>query len=369
MFVPRVILWAAAIATLLWCFKVSLSLLAEDISTSIRAPPGSKTEEYDQLSNFIDPFEYQQSIANDIIDTPLNDRPVIAVVTQPCHELLCDETTEGGSGFVAASYVKWLESAGARPIPLHHNAPDSYTDKIFRNVNGVLFTGGVHIPPAKSARRIYALAEEANNKFDVSRDKVVPRRTLRVNYIDKEVENVEPDYFPIWGTCLGYEWLLQMGAGKDSILDSDFDSWNMTLPLLFTNEGLENTQIFSDDKLLSMASTLPITMNNHKFGIEPEHFYADASLREMYTVSSINYDRTGRPFVSTVEGVSVPFYGVQWHPEKNNFEYGAAGHENDIPYSVINHSDSAVKLSFEMARFFVKESRRSTHRFTDVSDL
>merc|ERR1711957_167264 len=100
---------------------------------------------------------------------------------------------------------------------------------------------------------------------------------------------------------------------------------------------------------------------------EPDHSYADSILNSMYTVTSINYDRRGRKFVSTIEGIadsqnlmSRPYYGVQWHPEKNNFEYGAAGDgdipmQGDLPYISINHSDSAVRLSFETARFFVKK--------------
>lgn len=36
----------------------------------------------------------------------------------------------------------------------------------------------------------------------------------------------------------------------------------------------------------------------------------------MFDVLSVNDDKKGRTFVSTIEGKKLPFYGVQWHPEK-----------------------------------------------------
>jgi hypothetical protein len=42
-------------------------------------------------------------------------------------------------------------------------------------------------------------------------------------------------------------------------------------------------------------------MNNHEGGIEPRSFAANDRLTDFYDVLSLNYDRKGRPFVSTME--------------------------------------------------------------------
>lgn len=42
----------------------------------------------------------------------------------------------------------------------------------------------------------------------------------------------------------------------------------------------------------------------------------NARLSAMFDVLSVNDDKQGRTFVSTIEGKKLPFYGVQWHPEK-----------------------------------------------------
>ena len=57
-------------------------------------------------------------------------------------------------------------------------------------------------------------------------------------------------------------------------------------------------------------------------------------------------------------GKELPFYGTQWHPEKNAFEWSKQRN--------IAHSKDAVKAAQYVADFFVNESRKSTHRFKSV---
>ena len=88
-----------------------------------------------------------------------------------------------GSGhkdsYVPASYVKWLEMAGARVIPVSYHASDQEIDSVFKQVNGALFPGGGSDVP-EGARRMYQNAVAAHKAGEV---------------------------FPIWGTCDGFEWL------------------------------------------------------------------------------------------------------------------------------------------------------------------
>ena len=56
-----------------------------------------------------------------------------------------------------------------------------------------------------------------------------------------------------------------------------------------------------------------------------------------------------------VLGKELPFYGTQWHPEKNNFEWNEK--------RKIVHSYNAVQVAQYFADFFVGEARKSQHRF------
>ena len=44
--------------------------------------------------------------------------------------------------YIAASYVKYLESAGARVLPVFTDMPDIYYEKVFNYTNGLLIPGG-----------------------------------------------------------------------------------------------------------------------------------------------------------------------------------------------------------------------------------
>ena len=57
---------------------------------------------------------------------------------------------------------------------------------------------------------------------------------------------------------------------------------------------------------------------------------------------------------------------VQWHPEKNNFEFGTLP-GTDIHYAKgICHSADAIRVSQALANFFSEEVRKNDHRYLDV---
>lgn len=109
-------------------------------------------------------------------------RPIVGILSQP-HE-------DGNSFYIAASYVKWLESGGAQSIPIPYDANETMIREIFSQINGVFFPGGSAKLP-QSAMILWELILENNQ---------------------------EGQYFPVWGTCLGFEFMLMLAAGEDESL-------------------------------------------------------------------------------------------------------------------------------------------------------
>jgi gamma-glutamyl hydrolase len=72
---------------------------------------------------------------------------------------------------------------------------------------------------------------------------------------------------------------------------------------------------------------------------------------------SVNNDWNDLEFVSTIEHRNYPFYGVQFHPEKNLYEW--------VRNKNISHTSHAVEASQYFAAFFVSEARKSDHKFKD----
>lgn len=265
-----------------------------------------------------------------------NDMPIIGVFTQP------STSSEGNCGknclYLAASYVKYLESAGARVVPINYYASKSKLDSIFNSVNGIFFPGGGAVFP-ESAQYMFDKAVAANDAGD---------------------------FFPVWGTCMGFQWLLISASRNQNILDpssGQMDSYNLSLPLDFTSEA-KTSRLFKDSgRLFDVLAKENVTMNNHHYGIFTEHFFKTQSLTSFFDVLSTNKDRKGVEFVSTIEAFKYPIYGSQWHPEKNNFEYGKT---DGIPNEAINHSADAVAVSAYTANFFVNQVRNNFHKFASA---
>ncbi|KAG9478851.1 hypothetical protein GDO78_012486 [Eleutherodactylus coqui] len=264
---------------------------------------------------------------------PINDRPVIGVLAQETH---FKNLRSLGRSYIAASYVKTLESAGARVIPIKINLPDEEYVKIFKTINGFLLPGGgvdlQNSEYARVAKIFYDLALTANDKGD---------------------------YFPIWGTCLGFEQMTVLTSGE--LLLTLTKTEDISLPLNFTKNVLES-RLFGNipDRLYTALSSMSITANFHSWSLSLQNFTANEKLRKFYHILSTNSDGI-LDFISTFEAYDYPFYGVQWHPEKNPFEWKKT--------SDISHTAEGVQVAFYMADFFVSEARKSHHQFSDAAQV
>jgi len=73
--------------------------------------------------------------------------------------------------------------------------------------------------------------------------------------------------------------------------------------------------------VMSILTRQNSTINLHQDGVDPGVFTSNPHLDQQLTLLSTNVDRKGKPFASTYEAKDWPLYGVQWHPERNAFEW------------------------------------------------
>jgi len=258
------------------------------------------------------------------------DFPVVAIMSQP------SKSSAAGCGrsceYIASSYVKFVELAGARALPVSYYSTDAEIDDIMTQVNGFLFPGGGNYLPDAAQRVV-------DNALNISS---------------------RGGHFPVWGACLGFEWIMMALGGLDALDASGLDAENLTLPLNFTADA-EGSRLYSNAQAREIFAKEPVTLNNHGHGVTPAEFAANERLQSTVRVLSTNVDRKGREFISSVEGIDAPIYAVQYHPEKNIFEWGT--YDSGAPYEVINHSPNAVKVSQGLANFFVAETRRNSNTY------
>jgi len=261
----------------------------------------------------------------------LNLRPIIGVLDQPAPNIF----SKWGNTYIPSSYVKWLESAGSRVVPIPHNASPQTLTNLFNSINGLLFTGGdlsllKDTTYYKTALFFYNLALQANQNGD---------------------------YFPIWGTCQGFQLLSILAANNESVDERyHFDSENLPLPLQFTPNA-RNSKMFKHvpQFIFDTFQTKNVTMNLHHDGVPPSFFETNPRLKEFYHLLSTNVDRKGNPFGSCFEAKSFPIYGVQFHPERNAFEW-------DLEEK-LDHAIDAIRCMQYLADFYVNECRKSNHKF------
>ncbi|KAK0049244.1 gamma-glutamyl hydrolase A-like isoform X1 [Biomphalaria pfeifferi] len=264
--------------------------------------------------------------------TSLNLRPIIGIITQPTHA----HNSVYGEEYIQASYVKYLEMAGARVVAIKGNQSQEYYEDLFKKINGVFFPGGeTDIDKgiyATSGKYMYDLAIEANKNLD---------------------------FFPLWGTCLGFQLMTALSSdGNDHLKRTD--SNNLTLPLIFEND-FQTSRLFKDmpADLIEILKTEPVTQNEHNWSLLLKDFFTLPNLSTFYRLLTTNVGRDNVTFVSGFEANQYPFYGIQWHPEKSVVTWD---------YQVVNHSFNAIRVSQYFANFFVNEARKSNHRFNSIED-
>ncbi|KAM9361581.1 gamma-glutamyl hydrolase [Symphorus nematophorus] len=258
----------------------------------------------------------------------LNYRPVIGVLAQ---ENLPDDPFANGTSYIAASYVKYVEGAGARVVPIRINRTEEEYAQIFSTINGLLLPGGnVDIQTSlfsRAARIFYNLALKANDAGD---------------------------YFPIWGTCQGLQQLTLFTANKNLLTLTDTKAVALPLTLTPAAQSSRLFRSFPKDLLQSLAEE-NITSNFHSWSLSIQNYSRNAKLKRFYKVLSTNNDGK-KEFISTMEAYRYPFYAVQWHPEKSPFEW--------IEKPGMVHSTNAIRASFYTASFFVSEAMRNQHHFS-----
>jgi gamma-glutamyl hydrolase len=210
----------------------------------------------------------------------------VGIITMP-HKM----SVKYGTSHVMKTYVDWFEDRGVRVIPIPYDTTEY--ESYFNNINGIIFPGGetkyVMDDPHyfKCCQAFFSLAIQAN---------------------------LLGDYFPIWGVCCGFQMLLFL-IGKFYSLKK-YPSHGLTL-IHITKAGKKSRMLHGfTDKYLEYLEKYPSCRNNHEYGISPEDFNANKNLKRFYKIVGTSIAENDKEYVAAIEARDFPFYGVQWHPER-----------------------------------------------------
>ncbi|XP_066362187.1 gamma-glutamyl hydrolase 2-like [Miscanthus floridulus] len=261
-------------------------------------------------------------------DPAVYDRPVIGIVSHPGDGAGGRISNTTATSYIGASYVKFVEAAGARVIPLVYNEPEERLLEKLSLLNGVLFTGG------SAKQGVYF--ETIKKVFQYVLDK-----------------NDAGEPFPLFAQCLGFE-LVSMIVSKDNNILETFDAQNQASTLQFPSYALEGS-VFQrfDPGLIKKVSTSCLVMQNHRYGISPKRYRENGALSSFFKILTTSPDENGKVYVSTVQANNYPITCTQWHPEKAIFEWRKP---------MIPHSEDAVQVTQHFANHFISQARKSPNR-------
>lgn len=260
----------------------------------------------------------------------LSGRSLLAARSSVAAELQGRKPVIGIYPQVSASYLtaykEWVEQEGADSVVLPESFSGKQLEQIYLSTNGFLIPGG-SAGLSTSARALIERAIQGNKAGD---------------------------FYPVWGTCDGFEWLMEIFGGVGDIVPG-FDSEYLPAKLTFTPSA-KKSRLYAgaNASLLSWLATEPITYNAHHDGITPKSAAANKGLSQTIDVLSTSVDRKGKPFVAQFEAKQLPIYGNQFHPEKIQFVHSSE--DKDIP-----RTPEAVAAARYLAQFFVSEAQKSNH--------
>ncbi|KAG7155350.1 Gamma-glutamyl hydrolase-like [Homarus americanus] len=298
-------------------------------------------------------------------EIPLNLRPIIGILSQePSRSMNRVLSHKNYTSYIAASYVKYYESAGARVVPILINQNETYYREIMESINGLVFPGGA-VPITQES----GYGRAGRMLYDI---------LLEAAHLGKPT-------VPLFATCLGFEMLMYLSDNNTNPLTScraknradplylqevlnnsaprHVFIKHVTVSVVCVRSGSKHLAVLGwnssqllgeapEDVLDTLANT-NATSNFHKWCVTPETFQ-NSSLEKNFLLLSTSEDDDGLEYVSTVEHRHLPIYGFQWHPEKNIFEWG---------FDSIPHTLDAIRSSQYIANFFVEKARLNNQTF------
>jgi len=224
--------------------------------------------------------------------------------------------------------VRWIESGGSRVVAVPYTLDSDDLTALLGNLNGIVIPGG---PSALNAG------------FQTAVNTIVNFATQ---------QNNEGNVYPVYGIDQGALAIAVAIAGSSDILES-CNSGAQLATLQFTQAAASSDMytLFPSYLTSYVSSTGAFWFNNTQ-GIAASTFTSNSQLSASFSVLSTS--TTSNQFVSSFEGNSLPIYGVQYHPEKNAFEWDSSSY---------NHDYDAVQSAQLLVNHLIDDSRSNFNVF------
>ena len=220
----------------------------------------------------------------------------------------------GAASYIPLTVIDWFRSSGITVVPISYRLKSRDVAATFQNIHGLFLQGGPHYVP--SYMRLASLFLK-----------------------EAQAAAGRGDYFPVWGTCHGFQLIMKEFGGP---LES-MDSMTWTAPIQTVEKGR-----------MPIYPCGPVEFS-HQYGITRSLFNATPALHETFCILATAVDRRGQEYVAAAEHRTLPFYGVQFHPENESgwpvdffkAEMERSNHSGSLPPGAFIKSATRSRCSSE----------------------
>lgn len=257
-----------------------------------------------------------------LITQLVHNTPVIGILTLHTNPKL---NYPEGTTYMYTSYAKWIEQSEMRWIPISVFEPTNMILEKLKKVNGMLLTGGNEVMGSKNLPSLYASVVK-----------------MIINY-SIEQSNAET-IFPVFGICMGFESLMVALSNYEMQLEK-VSNENQSLSLKFTPSSSETfLNLYFSPKQLEAADQEKIFFFHHRDGFSMNQVNKSNYVAQNLKVLATTITSQNQEILAIFQHQYYPFIGVQFHPEKTQFEY--SDNEN------ITRSEFAANINSGFSKLF-----------------
>jgi len=240
---------------------------------------------------------------------------------------------------IEAKYVNFIEKGGGRVVPISYKWSKSEIKEVMSKINGILFSGG------DTELRIFEDGIAVEKTAFLEKSKIVYDAAIEMN--KKGI------YFPVWGTCLGFEIMVLLDSKDLNFLKRCYYEKYDTHYIINYDEYRKSKLLKAFDKnQINLLETQDIMYSNHNFMIDIDKFATNKNMKYRILAysplpdNSINY-------ISLLEHKKYPFYASQLHPER-----------------LVNDpkTEELYNLGITFAEFFVNECKKNDNSFENYTE-
>jgi len=178
----------------------------------------------------------------------------------------------GKVSFITKTLVDWFKRVSIEVIPIPFTTPLKDAQVVVKGIDGLCLQGGPEIHPIykKLAFKMLDLAADAR--------------------------------LPVFGICHGFQMMLMYVSG---------------LKLQHIPRGPGSVLQVSCDSEILKGHDLTVSPKTflHDYGVYYDTFVTTKSLTKTFRLLTVSEDRDGKVYASGIEGLDLPFWGFQFHPE------------------------------------------------------